>query len=105
MGSVGTPEILLILVIALLIFGPQKLPELGKSLGRAIREFKRASAELQETIEREVEDIKKQGDAPGSPASSSAAPLPLGALPPPTTPLVDGEPMADQVTPGPLEPR
>ena len=89
MGSVGTPEILLILVIALLLFGPQKLPELGKSLGRAIREFKRASSELQETIEREVEEVNRQvKDAPPSPsAGASPSSLPQGALPPPSAPM------------------
>lgn len=76
MGSVGTPEILLILLIALLVFGPQKLPELGKALGRAVREFKKASSELQETLEREVDEIKRSGEA--------SEPLPKGALPPPT---------------------
>jgi sec-independent protein translocase protein TatA len=67
MGSVGTPEILLILIIALLLFGPRKLPELGKSLGRAIREFKRASTELQETLEREVEEVKRLEASPTPP--------------------------------------
>lgn len=80
MGSVGTPEILLILVIALLIFGPQKLPEMGKSLGRAIREFKRASQELQETIEREVEDVKREAES----TKPDRGTLPAGALPAPT---------------------
>lgn len=75
MGSVGTPEILLILLIALLVFGPQKLPELGKAMGRAVREFKKASSELQETLEREVEEVKRAGEA--------SEPLPKGALPPP----------------------
>jgi sec-independent protein translocase protein TatA len=67
MGSIGTPEILLIMVIALLLFGPRKLPELGKSLGRAIREFKRASSELQETLEREVEEVKRTESQPYPP--------------------------------------
>jgi sec-independent protein translocase protein TatA len=78
MGSVGTPEILVILLVALLLFGPQKLPELGRSLAKAIKEFKRASAELQETIEREVEDLKKD-----APADGGVKPLPRGTLPPP----------------------
>lgn len=78
MGSVGTPEILVILLVALLVFGPQKLPELGRSLAKAIKEFKRASSELQETLEREVEDLKKEG-----PAEGSGKPLPRGTLPPP----------------------
>jgi TatA/E family protein of Tat protein translocase len=67
-GNIGLPELLIILVIALLIFGPKKLPEVGKSLGRAIREFRRTSDEIKEKIEQEIqadelkdihEDIKK----------------------------------------------
>jgi sec-independent protein translocase protein TatA len=46
-GSIGMPELVIILVIALIIFGPRKLPELGKSLGKSINEFKKASTELQ----------------------------------------------------------
>ena len=53
-GSIGMPELIIILVIALIIFGPRKLPELGKSLGRSINEFKRASADLQNTLEQEI---------------------------------------------------
>ena len=45
-GSIGVPELLIILTIALIIFGPRKLPELGRSLGRSLNEFKRASNEL-----------------------------------------------------------
>jgi len=48
LGRVGIPELVIIFSIALLIFGPRKLPELGSSLGKAIREFKRAGNELQE---------------------------------------------------------
>ena len=49
MGPIGMPEMLIIGVIALIIFGPRKLPELGKSLGKSIAEFKRASNELKNT--------------------------------------------------------
>ncbi len=83
MGSVGTPELLLILVIFLLLFGPQKLPEFGKSLGRAIREFKKASQELQETIEKEVNDLQRHATEEPPKAQGT---LPPGALPPPTYP-------------------
>jgi sec-independent protein translocase protein TatA len=53
-GPIGMPELVIIFVIALIIFGPRKLPELGKSLGRSINEFKRASNELRNTLEEEV---------------------------------------------------
>lgn len=61
MPNIGFPELILILLIALLIFGPKKLPEIGKSIGKAISELKRASNELKETLEEEIraEEIKK----------------------------------------------
>ena len=61
-GSIGMPEMIIILVVALIIFGPRKLPELGKSLGRSLNEFKKASNELRNTLEEEikVEEKKEQ---------------------------------------------
>jgi TatA/E family protein of Tat protein translocase len=63
-GSIGFPELLVILTIALLIFGPKKLPEVGKSIGKALREFRRTSDEIKDKIEEEIQaedfrDIKK----------------------------------------------
>ncbi len=55
LGSLGFQEILLILGLALLIFGPKKLPEIGKTLGRSLGEFKRATTDLKRSIEREVD--------------------------------------------------
>jgi sec-independent protein translocase protein TatA len=59
MGSIGIQEMIIILVIALIIFGPKKLPELGKSLGKGIAEFKKASSELAKTWEEDVAAEKK----------------------------------------------
>ena len=60
-GSIGMPELVIIFVIALIIFGPRKLPELGKSLGKSINEFKRASNELRNSLEEEVR-LEEQRD-------------------------------------------
>ena len=61
-GSIGMPELIIIFVIALVIFGPRKLPELGRSLGKSLAEFKRASNELKSTLEEEirVEEIQRE---------------------------------------------
>jgi TatA/E family protein of Tat protein translocase len=53
-GSLGMPELIVIFVIALVVFGPRKLPELGRSLGRGIAEFKKATNDLQNTLEQEI---------------------------------------------------
>ncbi len=63
-GSIGFPELLIIMTIALLIFGPKKLPEVGKSIGKALREFRKTSDEIKERIEEEIQveefkEIKK----------------------------------------------
>jgi sec-independent protein translocase protein TatA len=63
-GSIGPTELILIFVIALLVFGPKKLPEIGRSVGKALREFKRTSEEIKGRIEEEIEaseikDIRK----------------------------------------------
>jgi TatA/E family protein of Tat protein translocase len=58
MGQLGFTEMLVIFIIALLVFGPKKLPELGKSLGKGIREFKKASDELKSSWEEQVKDVQ-----------------------------------------------
>jgi len=80
-GSIGMPEMIIILVIALIVFGPRKLPELGKSLGRSLNEFKKASNELRSTLEEEikVEEKKEQREklqGEQNSAVSAAVPVP-----------------------------
>ena len=64
-GNIGFPELLVLLVIALLVFGPKKLPEVGRSIGKALREFRKTSDEIKEKIEEEIHaeefrDIKEE---------------------------------------------
>ena len=74
-GSIGMPELIIIFVIALIIFGPRKLPELGRSLGRSINEFKRASNELKSTLEEEVRIDEQRSRSTSTAAPATAAPL------------------------------
>ena len=60
MWNLGFPEIVIIFIVALVIFGPRKLPELGRSLGRGLSEFKKASNELKRTWEDEVDAVKHE---------------------------------------------
>lgn len=61
-GSIGIQEIILIFIIVLLLFGPKKIPEITKSVGKVIREFKRASQEVKNTLEDEIEKDEIYGD-------------------------------------------
>jgi sec-independent protein translocase protein TatA len=74
-GSIGMPELIIIFVIALIIFGPRKLPELGRSLGKSLAEFKKASTELQRTLEEEIRIEEQQVKTP-QPAAPTAVPPP-----------------------------
>ena len=60
MGNLGMSEMIFIFVLALLIFGPKKLPELGKTLGKAMTEFRRASSELKSTFDREMSNLERE---------------------------------------------
>lgn len=81
MGPIGMPELVVILVIALIIFGPRKLPELGKSLGKSINEFKKASTELQNTLEKEIqiEEQKEKEEERAKTAAAAPAPAVIDA--------------------------
>ena len=60
MGPIGIQELVLIMVIALLVFGPKKLPELGRSIGKTLAEFRRASNEIKHNIKKEIEDAESE---------------------------------------------
>jgi TatA/E family protein of Tat protein translocase len=98
LGSIGMPELIIILVIALIVFGPRKLPELGRSLGRSIGEFRRASNDLKNTLEEEIrveenreqraklEEEQKSAIEAGGTAAGTGTTGPGSDPPPPITP-------------------
>jgi sec-independent protein translocase protein TatA len=77
-GTIGGPELVLIMIIGLIVFGPRKLPEIGKSVGKMIQEFRKASNDFKRTIEDEVEAEKHVTTAP-PPALESPVPEPTPA--------------------------
>jgi sec-independent protein translocase protein TatA len=60
MGPVGTQELVVIFILALLLFGPKKLPELGRTIGKAMTEFRRAQSELKATFDREMKNLEQE---------------------------------------------
>jgi len=98
-GSVGVPELLVILGVALIVFGPRKLPEIGRTLGKALGEFRKVTDDLKHTIEREVrvEELKKIGPSLMTPYESVSRSEPAYAAPalpadaPPVVPPVPAE--------------
>ena len=107
-GTLGGPEIFLILVIALIVFGPRKLPEIGKSVGKMLAEFRKASNDFKRTIEEEVEADKlrslaspdlSEGTAAAAAASVTAS-VPSGA-----PPVIEADPHALPQGSSPIEPK
>ncbi|MDX2241708.1 MAG: TatA/E family twin arginine-targeting protein translocase [Leptolyngbyaceae cyanobacterium bins.302] len=95
--GIGLPEMVLIMVIALLVFGPKKLPEIGRSLGKAIRGFQDASNEFQNEFKREAEQIEKTVKQPmeaklEEPEQPALSPAPESASG--ETSVVEAEPIA-----------
>jgi TatA/E family protein of Tat protein translocase len=74
-GSLGGPELLLILLLALLIFGPRKLPEIGKTVGKSLAEFRKASADFKMSLEQEVAAEKRPEPAATAELAAPTAPV------------------------------
>jgi TatA/E family protein of Tat protein translocase len=89
--GLGTPELIIIFVVALIVFGPRKLPELGRSLGKSLSEFKRASNELRNTLDDEIR-LEEHRTAHASPNAGTAPPAP----PPVAAAATDNQPTDSQ---------
>jgi sec-independent protein translocase protein TatA len=92
--GIGLPEMALIFVVALLIFGPKKLPEIGRSLGKAIRGFQEASKEFETEFKKEAERIEK---VVSEPMKATLEPKPPKALTPAAETSETEEPIAETV--------
>ena len=95
-GSLGAPELIIIFVVALIVFGPRKLPELGRSLGKGLSEFKLASNDLRNTLDDEIRLEEHR-------TATAAAPAPPAIAPPVITssveePFSQAEPFAPDDT-------
>ena len=71
MGPIGMQEMIVIFLVALVLFGPKKLPELGKTLGKAMTEFRRASSELKSTFDREMSNLERETESTTKELSSN----------------------------------
>jgi TatA/E family protein of Tat protein translocase len=90
-GSIGMPELIIILTIALIIFGPRKLPELGRSLGKSLGEFKRASNELRNTLDEEIRiEEQRSAERAAEPARPAEPAEPVSPPSEPTVPRQSG---------------
>ncbi len=81
MGPLGVPEMIFIFVLALLILGPKKLPELGRSIGKGMAEFRRASNELRGTFEREMSALERETEPIKHEAASYTSSSPSSTTP------------------------
>lgn len=89
MGPIGIQEMAAIFVIALLLFGPKKLPELGRMLGKGLSEFRRAKSELKATFESHLQELERETRASTTPAITASTPAPNYSAAPYSYPYED----------------
>lgn len=99
MPNIGLPEIIIVLVLALIVFGPKKLPEMGRSLGRSLREFKNATSGIKDDLQAGLNDEPAKPDEAAAPLATAAVAATVEA---PVTPVVAA--VAQPATPAPATP-
>jgi TatA/E family protein of Tat protein translocase len=115
MGNIGVPELIIIFILALILFGPKKLPELGRTLGKALGEFRKASADMRmamqnelSELERHTQELEAKGhELVGQPAAAPDAAVGSGTIEPqpdspepPPTPVTTSATESQEVHPG-----
>jgi TatA/E family protein of Tat protein translocase len=98
MFNIGLPELLIIVAIALIVFGPNKLPELAKAFGRAMREFKKATEEVKESFEAETKDLEELKDTLSGERDNFLADLAEGASETPEESPPSSEATTERIT-------
>lgn len=97
LGSLGLPELIFIMVLALLIFGPKRLPEIGRTIGKGLSEFRKASNDLKRTIDTEILAVDDERRLP------TGLPVPPNARPARHVELPAEAPPQPQTAPGPAD--
>jgi TatA/E family protein of Tat protein translocase len=97
-GTLGGPEVILILVVALIVFGPRRLPEIGKSMGKMLAEFRKASNDFKRTIDDELEAEKAKETQVASPLPPAEAPV-VHTIPAPPPYASEPPPMTEESAP------
>jgi TatA/E family protein of Tat protein translocase len=98
--NIGPGELIIVLIIALIVVGPGKLPDVGSALGRSIREFRKAATDVKESTSLETTapsaaaPAQTPAPAAAAPATAAVAPAPTGSVPVPVAPPPPGEPVA-----------
>jgi sec-independent protein translocase protein TatB len=99
-GPLGFPEMLFIVVLALLIFGPKRLPEVGRTIGKGMAQFRKATSDLKRTIETEIALETHETRLPGRPAPSAAQPRQAQLPKPRSSPPASNSTPAPSPAPG-----
>ena len=100
-NGIGAPELIIILVIALIVVGPGRLPDVGSALGKSIREFRKAATDMNEAT-RLDEKPAQPGPGAVTPANPAPAPVSGAALPPPPPPVANALPVSGESQPNEL---